>query len=154
MSTNYYACFKNKAIVNKYFGYEEYEKNILDDKGIVYCVHIGKRSMGWKPLFEAHPAAYSSVDDMIAFFNKYADDLVDEYNRSYTLDELKKELIDWNKDVTPHEEFYSEKVGYVTIPIDHTIFAKKDGSLFLEFTNKPAYYNDKDGYNFLYGDFS
>ena len=54
----------DKELVNKYFN-GEYE--IVDDPYLGYEIHIGKRSSGWKPLFEAHKKAYGSVSEMIEF---------------------------------------------------------------------------------------
>ena len=49
MSTNYYMITKDKDFVKKYFP-NEYELTDLPYFG--YEVHIGKRSIGWKPLFQ------------------------------------------------------------------------------------------------------
>ena len=49
MGTNYYMIMKDKELVTKYFD-NEYELTDLPYFG--YEVHIGKRSCGWKPLFE------------------------------------------------------------------------------------------------------
>lgn len=152
MSTNYYAHFEDRKIMDLYFTQEEYEKEIKEDSKELFSVHLGKRSMGWKPLFEAHQKAYSSVENMLIFLERYASDIVDEYGESLTLKNLKEELVDWNKNLTPSEKFYSEEIGYMTIPIDHTLFAKRAGSVSSIYKN--AFYNDKDGYNFLIGNFS
>lgn len=151
MSTNYYAVFENEEVVKKYF-LEEYEE--ITENGVKkYEVHIGKRSYGWKPLFEAHLKAYDSVERMIEFFSSHKCTIYSEYDEKLTLDELKTELIDWNKDTTPHKEFYSDAVGQVTVPIDNVIFAQKTTDP-VEINWKNQFFNDKDGYNFLIGDFS
>ena len=64
MSTNYYMITKDKDFVKKYFP-NEYELTDLPYFG--YEVHIGKRSIGWKPLFQGHKKAYNSVSEMIDF---------------------------------------------------------------------------------------
>ena len=52
---------KSKKLVEKYFPYE-YE--IVDTPYFGYEIHIGKRSCGWKPLFQEHKNAYDSVEGM------------------------------------------------------------------------------------------
>lgn len=153
MSTNYYAKFTDKNIVLKYFE-GEFDINEENDHK-EYYVHIGKRSNGWKPLFESHPKAYSSVQEMISFFKKHLSDVVieDEYGKAYSLDSLKKELIDWNKDVEPHKVFYSNYVGWVTVPIDNTLYAKKSTDPY-ERMYCNHHFDDSEGYNFLEGDFA
>ena len=56
MGTNYYMIMKDKELVTKYFD-NEYE--LTDSPYFCYEVHIGKRSCGWKPLFEWHENAYN-----------------------------------------------------------------------------------------------
>lgn len=48
MGTNYYMMIMDKEIVKKYFT-NEYE--IVDFPYFGYEIHIGKRSVGWRPLF-------------------------------------------------------------------------------------------------------
>ena len=64
MSTNYYMMTTDKEIVKKYFP-NEYE--IVDFLYLGYEIHIGKRSMGWRPLFQAHKKAYNSVSELLIF---------------------------------------------------------------------------------------
>ena len=59
---------KSKKLVEKYFPYE-YE--IVDTPYFGYEIHIGKRSGGWKPLFQEHKNAYDSVEGMKEFIKKY-----------------------------------------------------------------------------------
>lgn len=46
MSTNYYMLSQSKGFAEKYF-HGEYE--LTDTPMFGYEIHIGKRSMGWKP---------------------------------------------------------------------------------------------------------
>ena len=93
MSTNYYMMTTNKELVNKYFD-GEYE--IVDDPYLGYQIHIGKRSLGWRPLFEAHENAYDSVSEMLEFITIHPEiHILDEYGKSLSITQLKEELIDW-----------------------------------------------------------
>lgn len=91
MGTNYYMIMKDKELVTKYFD-NEYEFTDLPYFG--YEVHIGKRSCGWKPLFEWHENAYKSVDDMLKFleFHKMDIEIYDEYNEKFSIDGLEEKL--------------------------------------------------------------
>lgn len=109
MSTNFYAIFDNKEVVSRYFP-EEYEELIEDDKKS-YMVHIGKRNYKWKPLFQEHSKACSSVEEMLGFFGKFSDKIIDEYGKEYTLEEFSEALVDWNKELRESREFYSDFVG-------------------------------------------
>lgn len=57
MSTNYYAKFTDKKFVARYFP-EEFEE-VKEGIYSTYLVHIGKRSNGWKPLFQSTPQRLS-----------------------------------------------------------------------------------------------
>lgn len=151
MSTNYYAIFDNKEVVNRYFP-EEYEELIEDDKKS-YMVHVGKRSYKWKPLFQEHSQAYTSVEEMLGFLGEYSDKIIDEYGKEYSLEEFSESLVNWNKDLKESREFYSDFVGWVTIPIDHTTYSQKTTNSY-ERQFCSHYHNDKDGYNFFVGEFS
>ena len=151
MSTNYYAIFDNKEIAERYFP-EEYEELIEDDKKS-YMVHIGKRSYKWKPLFQEHSKAYSSVEEMLGFLGKFSNKIIDEYGKKYSLEEFSEALVDWNKDLRESREFYSNYIGWITIPIDHTTYSQKTTNSY-ERQFCSHYHNDKDGYNFFVGEFS
>lgn len=151
MSTNYYAKFTDKKFVTRYFP-EEFEE-VKEGIYSTYLVHIGKRSNGWKPLFQTHPNAYLSVEEMLGFLGDCAEDILDEYGESYTVDELKQELVDFNKGLKPVKRFYSDFIGWVTLPIDHTAYFKKTTDPY-ERRYATDFFNDKDGYNFLIGEFS
>lgn len=108
MGTNYYMMMKDKELVTKYFD-NEYELTDLPYFG--YEVHIGKRSCGWKPLFEWHENAYKSVEDMLKFLEFYKMDIeiFDEYNKRFSIDGLKEELINWkNKQPVRYMKYVPE----------------------------------------------
>lgn len=151
MSTNFYAIFTNKEVAVRYFP-EEYEEFTRHDKK-AYKVHIGKRSYKWKPLFQAHSQAYTSVEEMLGFLGNYSDNIIDEYGKVYSLEEFKEELIEWNKGAKECREFYSDFVGWISIPIDHTTYSQKTTN-FYERQFSSHYFNDKDGNNFFVGEFS
>lgn len=72
-------------------------------------IHLGKRSGGWKFLFNAHNEKYykcnkKSIDNFITSNNAA---IQDEYERSYTLDEFWNDVEDL-KDGIDLEEYYKE----------------------------------------------
>lgn len=94
MSTNYYMLSQDKKFVEKYF-HGEYQ--LTDTPVFGYEIHIGKRSMGWKPLFQEHKNAYGSVEGLVDFITKHSVVLYDEYGTILTEKELKENLIDWEE---------------------------------------------------------
>ena len=58
----------NKELVHRYFP-GEYE--IVEEPYLGYEIHIGKRSYGWKPLFQGHKNAYTSVSEMMQFIREH-----------------------------------------------------------------------------------
>lgn len=60
-------------------------------------IHIGKRSMGWIPLFEACEH-FESVKEMKRWYFDNKDEYIieNEYNEELTWNELVEELIDWD----------------------------------------------------------
>lgn len=173
MGTNFYMMTKSKKLVEKHFPCE-YE--IVDTPYFGYEIHIGKRSAGWKPLFQEHKNAYDSVKGMKEFIRKHQKSIriFDEYCREFTLEELEDELITWGEqqqirymkhipEGVPDEVFggkkylvESTKDDYdITIPFDHMEYEKLE----IERDNwrygRQSYYSkDKDGYDFMKGDFS
>lgn len=59
-------------------------------------IHIGKRSYGWKPLFQKQNQ-FSSFRELEQFYksNQHIYEIIDECNRVHTWDELETELINW-----------------------------------------------------------
>lgn len=178
MGTNYYAITKKKDLVEEHF---PYDYTLTDEPYFGYEIHIGKRSMGWKPLFQEHSGAYGSVKEMLRFFEDHSDDfeLYDEYLETMTLDRLKEELVDWgdwqreNRYARCRFEFnqkdrpYSELVEVkddepydVEVPFDHITYdrayvdARHRAGLDSWRTYYDQYFRDPDGYDFTKGDFS
>lgn len=83
-----------------------------------HSIHIGKRSMGWLPLFEACEY-FESIREMKKWYLKNQDDYIieNEYNEELSWAGLKEELIDW-KGVKSHFDEYSPYISY---------FADEDG---------------------------
>lgn len=175
MGTNYYMMTKDKTIVERYFP-NEYK--IVDNPYFGYEIHIGKRSIGWRPLFQVHDKAYDSVEAMLKFleFHKMDIEIYDEYSEKFSIDGLKEELIDWadhqqvrymkyipegiynelfcGKDylVESTEDDYD-----ITIPYDHIEYHKLDPyneKRWIDESREPFYIKDKDRYDFTRGDFS
>ena len=96
MSTKYYIHTQNKEFVEKYF-FNEYR--LVDESCFVYEICIRRRSGGWKPLFNQHNDAYTSVEEMKEFLSIYSDkiSIYDESERFITLNELEDELINWGE---------------------------------------------------------
>lgn len=143
MSTNYYMkpklidevldLLKARALNNLVeFDLDEVIANQLiielDEKD-TYWLHIGKRSGGRKPTFY-QTKYWSSVEEILDFYNKNKDKvtIIDEYGTELTINELKENLIYWNKDnpeaITPFDEgsgvdvywiknYYKDKEGYI-----------------------------------------
>lgn len=169
MGTNYYAFTKNKELVKKHFMKNEWERDceLVDEPDLGYEIHLGKRSMGWKPLFQEHKNAYTSVNGMLNFFKEHGEDFkfFNEYSEEKTLDQIKEELVDWAnipedriqhckkvfngkrydlKDVSPGEPYD------IATPFSHIKY--------MEVMNEPyyrdRYWEDEDGYDFTEGDFA
>ena len=173
MGTNFYMITTNKKLVEKYFS-SEYE--LIDAPYFGYEIHIGKRSGGWKPLFEAHSNAYSSVKEMKEFIRRHKKDIriFDEYDREFSLEELEDELITWGeKQAVKYMKYVPDGVpdkifGFKTylvesteddydikIPYDHMEYEKLDiyGDN-KRYRQNSRYFKDKDGYDFTTGSFS
>lgn len=172
MGTNFYMMTANKELVEKHF-FSEYE--IVDTPYFGYEIHIGKRSCGWKPLFQEHKNAYDSVEGMKKFIRNNSNDIriFDEYNREFSLEELEDELITWGEQQEIHymkhipegipDEVFggkkylveSTKDDYdITIPFDHTEYEKLEIERnSWRYESRSHYRKDKDGYDFMKGDF-
>lgn len=172
MGTNFYMITTNKKLTETYFP-DEY--TLTDTPYFGYEIHIGKRSAGWKPLFEEHKNAYDSVEAMKKFIQDHADDIriFDEYHREFSLEELEDELITWGSQqeirymkFVPngvHDELFGGKKYFVestkddydiTIPYDHLEYEKLDAQRWHgSFPYQSHYWKDKNGYDFLNGSF-
>lgn len=175
MGTNFYMMTTNKSLVEKYFPYE-YE--IVDSPYFGYEVHIGKRSCGWKPLFQNHDNAYKSVNDMKKFIEFHKQDIriFNEYEEEFTLDQLEDELINWDEQQTVRYMKYipegvpddilggkkylveSTEDDYdITIPYYHIEYEKLNpynGGYTFGGLHESYYTKDAEGYDFMRGDFS
>lgn len=139
----------NKELVKKYFD-GEYE--IVDDPYLGYEIHIGKRSSGWRPLFEAHEKAYTSVSEMMKFIMNHPEiHIFNEYGESIAIAQLKEELIDWAENQERRIIHYDDYIGDIEVPIDHVEMDQRDNrNPWL----KIQYWHDKDGYDFTDRPFS
>ena len=140
----------NKELVKKYFD-GEYE--IVDNPYLGYEIHIGKRSCGWRPLFEAHEKAYDSVSGLLDFLqtNQNKIEIYDEYGDLYTIAQFKEELINWAEDQERRMIYYDDYIGDIEAPIDHVEMDRRDNrNPWL----KIHYWHDKDGYDFTDRPFS
>lgn len=147
MSTNYYMMTTDKELVKKYF---DGEYKIVDDPYLGYEIHIGKRSAGWRPLFESHAKAYNSVAEMTEFIIKNPGiHIFDEYGKPLSIAQLKEELIDWGEKQEKRIVHYDDYIGEIQSPIDHVEMSRLDGLRF-----KIKYWHDKDGYDFTDRSFS
>lgn len=132
----------DKDLVHKYFP-GEYE--IVEEPYLGYEIHIGKRSCGWKPLFQEHKNAYTSVYEMMQFIREHPEiQIFDEYGDSFSIDQLKEELVDWAERQEKRIIEY-EGVGKIQAPIDHVEISERESEWSLI---KVAYWHDKDGYDF------
>lgn len=172
MGTNFYMITTNKDLVETCFP-DEY--TLIDNPYFGYEIHIGKRSAGWKPLFEGHKNAYDSVEAMKEFIQDHTDDIriFDEYNREFSLEELEDELITWESqqeirymkfvpngvpdEILGGKRYFVESTedDYdITIPYDHIEYEKLDSQRWHgSFPYRSHYWKDKDGYDFLNSEF-
>lgn len=168
MSTNYYMLSQSKGFVEKYFP-GEYE--LTDTPMFGYEIHIGKRSMGWKPLFQEHKNAYDSVEELVEFITKHSVVLYDEYGTILTEKELKENLIDWGENQT--KQYYKfvpegiidkpfgwkEYLQLVNENDEYDIVSPFDHKEYQELMKSVEscdikYWNDKNGYDFTNSEFS
>ena len=143
MGTNFYMMTTDKELVHECFP-DEYE--IVEEPYLGYRIHIGKRSSGWRPLFEAHKKAYSSISEMIQFLVEHPSiNIYDEYGTSYAIAQLKEELINWAANQEKRMIHYDDYTGEIKAPLDHVEMDQRDNrNPWL----KIRYWHDKDGYNF------
>ena len=149
MSTNYYFVNKqskieveefNNKLTNLFegFSYQLKQLGVEDTLSIelekwMYekqeeRIHIGKRSMGWIPLFEANYDHFDSMKKMKDWYSKNQNNytIENEYEKELTWNELEEELISWQGEKT-HIGLSGHYSGY---------------------------YNDEDGYEWTRGEFS
>ena len=173
MGTNFYFSTQDREIKDKYFNYDDY--TIVDTPMFGYEVHLAKTSCGWKPLWQDH-SFYHSVAELKEFYFKHKEKLFlyDEYGRFYKWEEFEERVVNWGEqqeirymkhipEGVPDEVFggkkyliESTKDDYdITIPFDHMEYEKLD--VYRDnwrYERKSYYSKDKDGYDFMKGDFS
>lgn len=149
MGTNYYLMTKNKSFINTYFP-DEYE--LTDTPEFGYEVHLGKRSLGWKPLFQTHEYAYHSVKEMLNFLREHNNQIkiYDEYDTYMDVKQLEEELINWGSNQTERMVEYPGLTEKIKTPIDHVEMTKRDPTMR---GYKDSYYHDADGYDFCKNEF-
>lgn len=125
MSTNYY--FKVKDIIdisskgkNSPLKEDIVSKLQETTKDLSY-IHIGKRSAGWKPIFQK-TKYFSSVKNIVKFYNENKDDIiiVDEYDKELSFNDLEEELFNWNvenkeakeHDTGEYDDYYRDCENY------------------------------------------
>ena len=162
MGTNYYIYSKNREFVKEYFPDDEY--SIVDEPDFGYWIHIGKTSMGWKPIFRYHKWAYKSIREMIDFFKQHNNDITvyNEYGeRVYDIDPIihyadgyPREKCIWGKDnifggydVVRAPENYTGK-DYIYTPFSHKEY-ENFTNRYRGYTYRSNVITDDDGYEFL-----
>lgn len=194
LSTNYYIRTYEKEVADKYFP-DEYASVALpegstlwridgkkiyipsQDELVYYEIHLGKRSAGWKPLFQTHKSAYSSVKSMLYFLTRHRDDfrIYDEYDKIMSINELKEELVDWAVGVAHVKYYYREELrgtrirysvdiapdNYIgeTIEtpfshIEYQNFINRNATFKIPLYEHMDYTMDKQGYEFCDREFS
>jgi len=140
MGTNFYFFTKDKSAVEKY-ACNEYE--LTDTPEFGYEIHIAKTSCGWLPLFQ-YRETMPSVKAMKTAYDTDKLKIIDEYRREYTWTEFDERVLKFNGGVKGAIE--PEKLGNEELPISHFEFS--DGMY------SHLYLRDKDGFEFIKGDFS
>lgn len=150
MGTNYYLFTKDKKTAQKY---APYSYLLVDVPDFGYEIHIGKCSMGWLPLFEAHSNGIRSIKEYKAAYDTGKFKIYDEYNREYNWTEFEEKVLKHNggiAGVMPREYIGRDKDSIFYdpnmpdwVPVSH-------------FDTKYAYmyFKDEQGYEFTEGDFS
>lgn len=147
MSTNYYLFTKNKSIADKIGDFE-----LTDTPDWGYLIHIGKRSCGWLPLFERHNGI-KSVKDIEKYCTREDITILDEYDKSLTWVQLKKELIDWNGGVAGK---IPKKYHIATSPLDDPDMPDYTPISHFDYGHgkySSDYFKDREGYEFTYHKF-
>ena len=115
MSTNYYFQVKPKVIVFGECSDELKERLVSRTR---FKLHIGKRSLGWKPLFYKSEY-YSSVQEIRDFYSENYGVLTieNEYGEEISMEDLEDELIYWwsehnNKSHLQYPDNYLDNEGY------------------------------------------
>lgn len=150
MGTNYYLFTKNKKMAQKY---APYSYVLVDEPCFGYKIHIGKCSMGWLPLFEAHQNGIRSIKGYLEAYNTWKFDIYDEYGRKYDWQEFDEQVLQHNggiAGVIPREYIRRDKNSIFYdpnlpdwVPISH-----------FDTKNAEHYFKDEQGYEFTAYEFS
>jgi len=94
MGTNYYFKDSREKEIEDYVN----ENAFFLKDFVLPRLHIGKRSYGWAPSFEK-TEFYSTIKELEDFYIKNKDSLIiiDEDENELSWNDLKNELIDWNR---------------------------------------------------------
>jgi len=137
MSTNYYFEVKNsEEVINKIQEISKFisQESIEKIEHELKFIHIGKRSAGWKPIFQAQEY-FKTIEELKQFYNKHVEELIikSEYNEIMTWNELEEELFKWSSEDGKSSVKEAIKNNY-------------------NYNNQ--YYIDEFGYEWLDGEFS
>ena len=152
MGTNFYLFTKNK----------KYKKilsclELVDEPDFGYMLHIGKRSGGWLPLFEAHGNEIRSIADYKRLYDTSDFKIFDEYDRELTWKEFEDQLLSWYGGVdgaVPKSKFkynFGTDANPILLntPASHIEFSKHD-----KLCRYFKYFKDPQGYEFIDSEFS
>ena len=134
MSTNYYFEVKNnEEVINKIQEISQFinKESIKKIEYDLKWIHIGKRSAGWKPVFQAQEY-FKTIEELKQFYDNNQEKLniKSEYDQIMTWEELDKELIQWSpeglssvdeankNDYNYNNQYYKDKIGYEWIDSD------------------------------------
>ena len=104
MGTNFFFFTHNKEAAKRYAPYS-YE--LVDEPDFGYEIHVGKRSGGWLPLFQAHKGGMQSVADFKMAYDTGEFKIYDEYGNEFDWDGFNAQLLRWNggvKGAIPREK--------------------------------------------------
>lgn len=131
MSTNYYFKFYGASLsidskVEKEKSFSRLIEEMEATLNELNHIHIGKRSVGWKPVFQK-TEFYSTVKELEQFYkdNERVLAIVDEYGNEFTFEGLKSALMDWNKDQNGAK-------GHLEIISSFFTYKDEDGYEFLD----------------------
>lgn len=170
MGTNYYIFLRGKKHREDMEKYFLYDHELTDDPDFGYLIHIGKRSAGWKPLFEDHHA-YHSVKELLELLAEHPTwEIADEYGEIFTVDGLKEKLINWeqvqidnghhcklivksNGDFDDFKDGDSE-LNAIMEPIDHVLLDEIESRRGRGRGHDYGVWHDPEGYDFTRGSFA
>lgn len=111
MGTNYYLCNSSYKEVEKYSRPPNTVETLTLSNGLrVHSLHVCKKSVGWKPLFEPHLGIYQSVKELLSFVKTNNRDwfLANEYGDTIPPEHFKLLLESWKE---PDDKSHKESWG-------------------------------------------